>query len=313
MRPGFQQFFMRAARSEDGVALLEFMLVFPIIMLMLFGALEVSRAMLITQRTEKAGYVMADVASQYIPASGDRLGGELSETELRTNVFPLLTRMMGIYADPSKQAVILSSVRMEGGVKRVKWQIAGGGTLTQDVASVVNGLSPSAIGPAVKNQPTSFAPEVEAQLVGMAQGENLLVAEVFYFYEPIWTSVIQATPTSFSTGEIATVAREKLLVKRMYFRPRSGDLICLPGSFTYPECITAPSGGGTGGAGGGAVTCRPSECLVTGAGWVGVPCGGCVQSGQTYSNTNCRQYRCQGGTSAVIGTLSNCPTSASCF
>ena len=225
-------------RHEGGIALLEFALVMPMIMLMLLGGLEVARAIVITQRTEKAGYVIADVTSQYVPVTSTTISaGQLTTTELTTNVFPLLSRMMGNYADVTKQAVILTSVRQQSGKKLIKWQVAGGGSLTSGVTSIVNGLGPAAIGPAVANTVASFSGDAATQLAGMVDNEDLIVAEVFYSYQPIWTSVINATTVNYSgTESAASIASPRILTKRMFFRPRNGDFVCLPTTFVYPTC-----------------------------------------------------------------------------
>lgn len=229
----------RFLKAQRGVALIEFALVFPLIMVLLVGALEIGRGIIITQRVERAGYVMADVTSQYLPATEDRSAGEINEPVIRTEVLSQLSRIMGRFADPAQQAVIITSVQKQGAIKRIRWQVAGGGSLSAGANSVVNGLSPSAVGPGVRDQPTSFSGEVEALLTTMADGENMIVAEVFYFYQPIWTHLVNAIPQEGNSRLV--IATPRLLAKRMYFRPRHGDLVCLPPSFTYPECEPEPT------------------------------------------------------------------------
>jgi hypothetical protein len=233
--------FLALLRATDGMALMEFMFMLPFLMIMLFGALEIGRAMVITQRTEKATYAIADITSQYSPATVVRSPGELSETELQQNVYPQFSRIMGSYADTASQRVILTSVRKEGGIIRIKWQSAGGGMLSREVTSVVNGLGPDGINAGVRNQPASFAPEVDAQLAGMENDENMVVAEIFYYYNPVWNQALHAIRT-IHTSQSATITSPHLLAKRMYFRPRNGDLTCLPDTFVYPVTPDDPTG-----------------------------------------------------------------------
>lgn len=288
--------------ANRGVALIEFALVFPVIMLLLFGALEVARAMVITQRVEKVAYVLSDVTSQYPPATSDRAANEIDETELMANVFPQYFRILGTYGDPARQQMILTSVRRESGAPRIKWQIVGGGTLTKDVTSVVNGLAPGAIGAGVKNTVATFGSdkELQTQMGAMADGENLVVAEVFFQYEPIWNRVIGAVSAG-TAGETVTIAGPRLLVKRMYFRPRNGDLICLPDTFIYPECLSIlppdePDDPPP-------LTCAPGECAVIGEMWSDEPCSGCVSNRRRVTSVgdNCRISQCENGILRDIG------------
>ena len=285
---------MRALRTwishTGGIALLEFALVLPFIMLMLLGGLEVTRAIVITQRTEKTGYVVADVTSQYMPYSTGA-AGEISATELTTNVFPLFSRIMGSYADTTKQAVILTSVRQEGGVKLVKWQVAGGGTLTNGVTSIVNGLGPAAIGPSVANTAASFTGDAATQLAGMVDNENVIVAEVFYYYQPIWASVLNATTVNYNgTQTAASIATPRVLIKRMFFRPRNGDLICLPSSFMYSSCTTTTGTGTTTTTGS---SCAAPNCSQPGLSGVS---NCCVANGTSWSHTGgCLLNTCTNG------------------
>ncbi len=293
------QLILRFAGASRGIALMEFALVFPFIMLMLLGGLEVSRAIVITQRTEKVGYVIADITSQYLPATSAAATGELSLTELTNNVFPQFSRMMGTYADTSKQAIILTSVVMQSGVKKILWQAAGGGSLTTNVVSVVNGLSPAAIGKGVQGAVATFTGgtntgDIASQLATMVEGENMIVAEVFYSYQPVWASVIGATTAPNSTSAAATIASPKVLVKRMFFRPRNGSLTCLPPTFTTADCLTTT----TTSTGGASATCAAPTC--TAPGTTGTSC--CVANGTSWSHSGgCIFYTCSNGT--VLSTI----------
>lgn len=305
-----QKLFHRLLRTAQGVALIEFAFVLPILMLLLFGALEISRAMIITQRVEKVAYALADVTSQYPPATAERLSGEISETELRTNVFPQFERIMGTYADTTRQNMILTSVVREGATNRIKWQIAGGGTLTRNVTSVVNGLAPSAIGVGVMNQTATFSGdgEVAREMQSSSDGENVIIAEIFYQYQPIWTQAIGAIPTS--EGEEITIARAKLLTKRMYFRPRNGSLICLPNTFVYNQCV----GTNTPGPGGGGFQCGEDQCEVSGGLYSGNSCLPCANNGIIVQSVGefCSRFICRRGQLQLLGAGRGCTFDQQC-
>lgn len=304
-------FLRRFCTATRGLALVEFVAVLPVLLLLSFGALELARAMIITQRVEKMAYVLADITSQYPPATGERLAGEINEAELQNNVFTQFNRMMGTYADAGRQNMILTSVMQEGGSARIKWQATGGGTLNRNVRSVVNGLSPSSIGPGVKNQVATFAEDAEiaSHVRNMANNENMIIAEVFYQYEPIWTRITGAIQEARSSGESVSIARSKLLTKRMYFRPRNGDLICLPDSFIYSPCIPPPVPGGPG-------NCPVGQCYVASTLYSGNGCGECAAPGTvvvTRAEPNCRRMQCRAdGTFEDIGPGTACSFEHQC-
>ncbi|MFM9889314.1 MAG: TadE/TadG family type IV pilus assembly protein [Rickettsiales bacterium] len=228
------------------IALIEFAIVFPFLFVLLFGAIELGREGLIAQRVEKAGFVLSDITSQYPPATGARNSDEISEAALVSDVLAQLQTMMGGYYSDDKQRIILTGLRREGGVVRIKWQKEGGGTLSDGVVSSVNGLGPGAINASVKDTLASFAGDTEAQdfVARMAPGEMVVVGEVFYRYEPILTALLQGVTQA--TGERNTFfLSPRTIVKRMFFRPRNGDLVCLPGTFVYDECQVAPTVGGS--------------------------------------------------------------------
>lgn len=283
----------RCWRDERAVALIEFAIVFPFLFVLLFGAVELGRNILISERVEKAGYVLSDIASQYPPATGARVAGELNAQEIQDSVFGQMRTIMGIYYSDSRQRLILTAIRREGTQPRIQWQITGGGSLSEGVTSVVNGLAAGAIGPGVRGTVASFANDSEAAalLQQMAPGEMLLVGEVFYRYEPILTNLLQGVTQA--TPYVQTFFfNPRTIAKRMFFRPRNGDLICLPPDFLYDECQQAP-------------TTRGNTCS-------------CVySSSQRVTNCNTRvtlasdYFRCGDGTTRTPGptTVATSPTS----
>ena len=221
------------------------MLIFPFMFLLLFGGIETVRLIYIQQKLEKSGYVIADVVTRYAPASKPLLVGQISEAEMNTNVFPILGRIMGEFKDPTKQAAIVTSIRKNLGTKRILWQIASpnasstANTLTgcdtetpkNCVVSIVNGLAPGAITGAVVNTPTAFPAAEEAVLATMPDGENMIVSEVFFYYQPILQIVLQQAGGALGTNFFL---RPRIYIKRTYFVPRDSDLVYLPPTFPAP-------------------------------------------------------------------------------
>lgn len=242
-----QPLFIRFVRSCRGVALIEFAIVFPFLFLLLFGGIEVTRLILIQQKLEKAGYVLADITTQFTPATVTAAAGEISVAQMTTNVFPQLTRIMNPYGDTTRQAAIMTSIEKLNGDLFIRWQIAGGGSLSgcdsqpmpTCVQSIVNNLAPAAITPAVSGTTPAF-PAAETALIAQfiptqTNSANFVVSEVFYRYQPILQPLLQGVGGA-STGAAGFnfFLTPRIYVKRTYFVPRNGALLALPPSFPVP-------------------------------------------------------------------------------
>ena len=119
-----KQKMLALAAATQGVAMLEFAIVFPFFFLLLFGGIEITRLLIIQQQLERAGYTLADIVTQYTPATSARVAGEINKTELVNNVFPQLSRIMSPYHDPTRQAIFITSIKKTAGQKLIQWQIA---------------------------------------------------------------------------------------------------------------------------------------------------------------------------------------------
>lgn len=232
----------RLLPDNRGVALIEFALSFPFLFLLLFGGIEITRLLLIQQRLERAGYVVADITTQYTTATNGALAGEINVTEMRSNVFPQLTRLMGTYSAARDQAVIVTSIRKTGGRTRVMWQIASSADTLSGcdkqlppvcVISIVNGVAPGGITQAVAGKDVAFPAEESAILASLPNNSNMIVSEVFYHYRPILQTLLQSTGEAGGHGfaGFRFYLKERNYVKRTYFAPRSGDLLTLPPTF----------------------------------------------------------------------------------
>lgn len=235
----------RFVRSQRGVALIEFAIVFPVFFLLLFGGIEISRLILIQQKLEKAGYVLADVVTQFTPATATAAAGEVSVAEITQNVFPQLGRIMNPYDDAARRAAIMTSVEKLNGQLFIRWQIAGAGSLSgcdtatsqTCVRSIVNNLAPASISPAVRGTTPNF-PAAEAGLIAgfvpsLSPSGNIIVSEVFYRYEPIVQMLLQDVGEAGGAGAIGFdfFLPPRIYVKRTYFTPRNGGLLALPPTF----------------------------------------------------------------------------------
>lgn len=235
----------RFFRSSSGVALIEFAIIFPFFFLLLFGGIEVARLILIQQKLEKAGYVLADITTQFTPATVNSAAGEISVAELTTNVLPQLDRIMNPYGASANQVAILTSIDKLNGNLSIRWQIAGGGSLSgcdsatpqTCVRSIVNNLAPASISPAVRGTTPSF-PAAEAALIAgfvpsINPRGNIIVSEVFFRYQPLLQPLLQDVGAAGGTGfgGFNFFVPPRIYVKRTYFTPRNGNLFDLPPSF----------------------------------------------------------------------------------
>ena len=256
----------RSWRDERGVALIEFLIIFPVVALLLFGAIEMARYVLITQKIERAGFVLGDMVSQYRQE-------ELTLDALST-VFAQYNTIMSPYGAAGKQSVVLSSVTKDPGDKRIKirWQYSGGGSLTNDkTVSIVSGLNVAGVSAVAVGDESKFSGDVAAQLSTMLDNENMIVAEVFFEYQPILSGVLSASASNaFNIGP-------RTLIRRTYFRPRKGDLNC-PAGYTQSSSsggvivCTIPGGtsstssgsSSSGGGGGGGCFAKGTKILLAG-------------------------------------------------
>ncbi|MES2984201.1 MAG: TadE/TadG family type IV pilus assembly protein [Pseudomonadota bacterium] len=219
-------------RNERGVALIEFAFIFPFLFLLLFGGVEVVRLMLIHQKLEKTGYVVADIVSQYNPATPGNFAGELKESVLRTDVFPIFNRIMSPYEREDAQAIILTSVKKINGSIKIQWQISGGGTLGDDCTSIVNGATPQQPpDAAVAGTTAAFGAPAAGLLATMPDNENMLVSEVCYRYQPLIQDLLQGVGAAGGNLGFTFFLEPRVYTKRTYFMPRHGELIYLPPTF----------------------------------------------------------------------------------
>ncbi len=230
-----RRFLSRFIRSQQGLAFMEFVLVSPFILLILFGGIELTRFMLVVQKVDKSAYAMADLTAQYVPATAARADGEIDVDEMNNTVFRQFQALMAPYDAATNGSIIISSIRRERDTIRIKWQRASqGGYTDSSTTSIVSGLTPPSVnaqGAALRDRAASFTGDTATDMAGMLGYENMIVSEVFFRYRPILSGVLSGLNLPFQLGETT-------LVRRIYSRPRNGNLICLPSTFTYDECTT---------------------------------------------------------------------------
>ena len=165
---------------------MEFALALPLIMGMLLGGVEVTRYILIVQKVEKVSTTVSDIVAQQ---------STIGTTQLN-QLIVAAGQVMKPYTFGNNAYVIISSVYQTGtNPPVVKWQYTGGGTWVHSSHVGFTGSTATL--------PTGFT---------LTDKENVIIAEVFYIYQPIFGSQI---------------LHESSLYKYAIFKPRLGDLSAL--------------------------------------------------------------------------------------
>lgn len=173
------------AADSQGVALVEFALTLPFLLAMFMGTVEYSRYILINQKLDKTVNTVGDVVAQ----SEEVTTGEIDV------LFGAVQHIMEPYSFNSNGRIIITSVSQTNGTPKVKWQYAGGGTMTHN----------SSVG----------AVNATAALPGgmtLYDGEDIIVAEIYYNFTPMMVQDMLGT---------------KSISKIAVFKPRLGALSTL--------------------------------------------------------------------------------------
>lgn len=159
-------------RCERGVAIFEFLLAAPFLIILFFGVVEVTRYFLVIEKAEKTLDMITDVVSQAQSGTGTEI------TTARLNrIMGTLPWMMNPYPTGANSKVILTNVTLStvtGSNPKVRWQYCGGGTLVQ--SSVLGPASSDVSNPNNATLPGGFT---------LLPGEEVLFGEFFYGFEPL--------------------------------------------------------------------------------------------------------------------------------
>ena len=178
-------FLSRLWRDRSGISAVEFALVMPFLAVLAIGTIEFGRLIMLTQKLQNGSFILADLAAR------DKT---LSEEQL-ANIFLALDNLIQPFEFEVSGTAVLSSVSVEpDGDTVINWQRVGAGEL--DVVSDLGAAGEEAVLP---------------EDLTMTAGETLIVAEVFYDYQPIF----------------GLTAAPNILHKVAYFKPRLGTLEAL--------------------------------------------------------------------------------------
>lgn len=175
--------------GQEGLAVVEFGLMLPLLMTLFYASLEVTRYILISQKVEKLAHSVADVTAQSQAVTIASLGQVMAAASDIMNPYSLTT---------NGKVFVTSLYRAEGAANAsVNWRYEGGGTLTA-VASQLGSLG------AVPSMPAGFTFE---------ERENVIAGEVYYRFSPLISSQFFGTTTIYRAA---------------FYKPRLGALLNTP-------------------------------------------------------------------------------------
>ena len=217
--------------NKQGLAMMEFALFLPLLLVMFFGVVEFTRYVIITQKADRSAYVLSNITSQYSPISYLDSANEIDVDALQNQVFPQFARTMDAYNDNSDRVAIITSLTRTGIANnntslKINWQSAGGGDLSSSATvSMLNGVKASAINSVSENGstggtspsfPSSAKQMMDGTLSDMQVGENMIITETFYNYKPVLSDIL----SRFGATSMAATTMKSVV----FTRPRNGDL-----------------------------------------------------------------------------------------
>jgi len=177
-------------RSDMGSMAVEMALFLFFFSTLFLGTFEVPRYLLIGQKMERASASVADLVAQIDPAQGNVLAKI-------NDLFNAANGLMSPYDIANNGRVIITSLSNPDGLaEKVAWQLMSPGTFTAYSKIGTVGGTPVL--------PTGMV---------IREGENIIVAEVVFKYEPLFGSMIY---------------KEKTIYTRAYTRPRFSNLTDVP-------------------------------------------------------------------------------------
>jgi Flp pilus assembly protein TadG len=192
----------RFAKGQHGLAAVEFALVLPLVLLLLLGCFEVPRFVLIYQRIARTAHSVSDLVAQ---------ADEPITTAQMQDIFKAGKVIMSPYDVIADGRIYVSSINNPGGAGvKLTWQTDNGGAVGTASKLGTPPTNPATPPPAPQNLPAAITP---------LSNEEVLVAEVYYNYKPIFTNLI------YSGTQLYVVA---------YTRPRNKNLNTKPNPWPGP-------------------------------------------------------------------------------
>ncbi|MDJ0610441.1 MAG: TadE/TadG family type IV pilus assembly protein [Kiloniellales bacterium] len=170
----------RLCRGSEGVSIIEFAMMAPVLTFLLLAGIEMGRYVLLQQKLSRLAISTSDLMSRAQAATVDDIEQVFAAAEYSMTPFKL----------DAEGIIHITSVTSDdnpGATPRVDWQQSGGGTASHPskVGKVVNGNGPPA------KLPDGFELEPD---------QNIIVVEVYYDYTPFFFDGVMQPKT---IGQIA--------------------------------------------------------------------------------------------------------------
>jgi hypothetical protein len=187
IKASVSRLFHSLAANKEGVAGIEMAMITPVLLLMLCGGSEISLYARSHFQASQMASTVADAVSRYEAITSSDI----------MSIFSVSSEVMGSADFAENGYVILTSVSRTGGANPiVAWQCKGGAAVK---ASGIGAVSKAA--------------KLPGNLV-LDAADNVIVAEVFYEYTPVFESFVPVPDQLYKTA---------------VFRPRLGSLTSAPG------------------------------------------------------------------------------------
>lgn len=185
----------RLRRGQDGLAALELALLLPVLTLLMMGAFEIPRAVIMYQKTARVTSEIGDLVARQDVITPAQL----------TDLYKAADEIMTPFKFTTYGTVIISSVTQASSTADpvIAWQCSSDATL----------LLSSEIGKA------GDKPTLPADFT-IGAGNNVIVAETYYKYLPAFSKYVYGGRKIFSNSTY---------YDRAYFRPRTATQISLNG------------------------------------------------------------------------------------
>ncbi|MFC4273197.1 hypothetical protein GQF03_08405 [Sneathiella chungangensis] len=186
-------------RNHRGVAMAEFALMLPVLMLLTAGSFEVARYALMTQKLDRIAATLSDLIARSNVEN-------ITETEI-SNIIDSALYMAQPFDIAGENMIILTSVQGRAGEAPE--------ILSQRISGSIPSTS-SVIGSTIGGDatlPAAFPDAGSGET--LADGETLIIAEVYYNFSP------------YLVGDIGFFGDMKIRANA-FFRPRFTDTITFP-------------------------------------------------------------------------------------
>lgn len=178
--------FRRFARANEAVAVIEFALVMPVMLMLYLGSVELSQAINVDQRITNISATVGDLVAReknVIPA-----------TDL-ADYFQAAKAILAPYTTSGLLQTVSLVYVNSSGVTNVRWTQANGGASTQIVGQPWAGLHPI---------PTS--------MIAISHSNWIIVSEAAYAYQPLVIGMFLKAPMP--------------LYHQTFYLPRFASIIC---------------------------------------------------------------------------------------